>query len=90
MKSAMTGDITVMPADMPGCDSMNPTSGDHGKSKASLCKMTTQCQMGSLCRPVSSPSIVQPAGSFAPASFRYAQSLSLREPDGLWRPTQSL
>lgn len=89
MESTMAGD-TAMSADMPGCDSMNPTSSEHGKSKVSLCKVSAQCQMGSLYHPVSSPTVTRPAGSFVPVSFHYAQSLSIREPDGLWRPPQSL
>ena len=90
MESTMAGDSAAMSADMPDCASMSPTSGEHGKSKASLCKVTAQCQMGSLYHPVSSPTVTRPAGSFVPVSFHYAQSLSIREPDGLWRPPQSL
>jgi hypothetical protein len=65
-------------------------SSEHAKSKVSLCKVSAQCQMGSLYHPVSSPTVTRPAGSFVPVSFHYAQSLSIREPDGLWRPPQSL
>jgi hypothetical protein len=90
MESSMAGDSAVMSADMPGCDSMSPTSSEHGKSKVSLCKVSAQCQMGSLYHPVSSPTVTRPAGSFVPVSFHYTQSLSIREPDGLWRPPQSL
>ncbi|MFM0730482.1 hypothetical protein PQQ52_08305 [Paraburkholderia sediminicola] len=90
MESTMAGDTAAMSAQMPGCDSMNPPSGEQGKSKVSLCKVSAQCQMGSLYHPVSSPTVTRPAGSFVPVSFHYAQSLSIREPDGLWRPPQSL
>ena len=90
MESSMAGDSAVMSADMPGCDSMSPTSSEHGKSKVSLCKVSAQCQMGSLYHPVSSPTVTRPAGSFLALSFHYTQSLSIREPDGLWRPPQSL
>ncbi|NPT43089.1 hypothetical protein GNZ12_17555 [Paraburkholderia sp. 1N] len=90
MESATTSDIAAMSADMPGCDSMSPMSSEQGKSKASLCKVSAQCQMGSLYHPVSSPTVTRPAGSFVPVSFHYAQSLSIRAPDGLWRPPQSL
>ncbi|MFB9126857.1 hypothetical protein E2553_06095 [Paraburkholderia dipogonis] len=90
MESAMAGDTAAMSADMPGCDSMSATSNEHGKSKVSLCKVSAQCQMGSLYHPVSSPSVTRPAGSFLPVRFHYTQSLSIREPDGLWRPPQSL
>ena len=90
MESAMAGDTAAMPADMPSCDSMSTTSGEHGKSKVSLCKVSAQCQMGSLYHPVSSPTVTRPAGSFIPVSFHYAESFSFRAPDGLWRPPQSL
>ena len=90
MESAMAGGTATMSADMPGCNSMSPTSSEHGKSKVSLCKVSAQCQMGSLYHPVSSPTVTRPAGSFVPVSFHYTQSLSIREPDGLWRPPQSL
>jgi hypothetical protein len=90
MESAMTGDTAAMSADMPGCDSASPMSSEHAKSKVSLCKVSAQCQMGSLYHPVSSPTVTRPAGSFVPVSFHYTQSLSIREPDGLWRPPQSL
>jgi hypothetical protein len=90
MDAAMTGETVAMSADMPGCNLMTPTSSEHGKSKASLCKMTAQCQIGSLYHPVSGPIVVRPAGSFVPVSFHYAESLSTREPDGLWRPPRAL
>ncbi len=90
MESAMAGDSAAMPADMPGCDSMSSTSSEPSKSKVSLCKVSAQCQMGSLYHPVSSPTVTRPAGPFVPVSFHYAQSLSIRAPDGLWRPPQSL
>lgn len=86
----MSSDVAAMSTDMPGCDSMKSPSGEPGKSKVSLCKVTAQCQMGSLYHPVSSPSVIRPAGSFVPVSFHYAQSFSFRAPDGLWRPPQSL
>ncbi|ASL45224.1 hypothetical protein bAD24_I17260 [Burkholderia sp. AD24] len=92
MESTMSGNLAAMSADMPGCDSMQSTSGEPGKekSKVSLCKVTAQCQMGSLYHPVSSPSVARPAGPFVPVSFHYAPSFSFRAPDGLWRPPQSL
>jgi hypothetical protein len=90
MESSMTGNATAMSADMSGCDSMSPASSEHGKSKVSMCKVSAQCQMGSLYHPVSTPSVSRPAGSFIPVSFHYTQSLSIRAPDGLWRPPQPL
>jgi len=90
MQEVMSDDSGAMAADMPGCEMMTATSSEHGKSKSSLCKVTAQCQIGSLYHPVSSPSVVRPAGSFIPLSFHYAESFSFRAPDGLWRPPQSL
>jgi hypothetical protein len=90
MEAATTGNAATLQADKAGCDAMAPASGQHGKSKASLCKVTAQCQMGSLYHPISSPTVVRPAGPFVPVSFHYAESLSIREPDGPWRPPRSL
>ncbi|MBN3726555.1 hypothetical protein [Burkholderia sp. Ac-20379] len=90
MESSMAGDTAALSSEMSGCDSMSPSSSEHGKSKGSPCKASAQCQMGSLYHPVSSPSVTRPAGSFRPARFHYTQSLSIREPDGLWRPPQPL
>ncbi|SIO46635.1 hypothetical protein [Paraburkholderia phenazinium] len=90
MDSVMAGNVAAMSADMPDCESMSPSSSEPGKSKAPLCKVSAQCQMGSLYHPVSSPTVTRPAGSFVPVSFHYTQSLSIRAPDGLWRPPQSV
>jgi hypothetical protein len=87
--ATMSGD-QAMPAGMAGCDGMSQSSGEQGKSKLSLCKVTAQCQMGSLYIPVSAPSIVRPAGLFSSLSFQYAESLSIRAPDGTWRPPRTL
>ncbi len=62
MEATMTGNTASVQADMPDCDAMAPASSQHGKSKVSLCKATTQCQMGSLYHPVSSPTVVRPVG----------------------------
>jgi hypothetical protein len=90
MQEVMGNDSGAMAADMPGCELMTAMSSEHSKSKSSLCKVTAQCQIGSLYHPVSSPSVVRPAGSFIPLSFHYVESFSFRAPDGLWRPPQSL
>ncbi len=90
MEGVMTTGAVIMSADMASCDSMTPTSGEHGKSKGSLCKVSAQCQMGSLYHPVSIPTVVRPAGPFFPVTFRYIVSLSIRAPDGLWRPPRAL
>jgi hypothetical protein len=90
MQPAIADSSHAMPVGMSGCDSMSPSSGEQDKTKVSLCKVTAQCQMGSLYHPVSAPSIVRPAGLFFSPSFQYAASLSIREPDGPWRPPRSL
>ncbi len=90
MEAAMTGDTVAMSADMPGCGSMVSTSTERGTSKASLCKVTAQCQMGSLFHPVSAPSVARPAGTYRPVRFHYIQALSVREPDGLWKPPRAI
>jgi hypothetical protein len=89
-QSAATQDADSMADAMPGCDSMTPSQG--GKtSKAGFCKMTAQCGFGSLYYSGANASIVRHA---APASsrivFHYSQSLSIRAPDGLWRPPRSV
>jgi hypothetical protein len=89
-QSAATQDAGNAADAMPGCDSMKPSPG--GKtSKAGLCKMTAQCGFGSLYYSGAEASVVRHA---APASsrivFHYSQSLSIRAPDGLWRPPRSV
>jgi hypothetical protein len=90
MQAATMAGEHAMPAGMTGCDSMTQSSGEQGKAKLSLCKVTAQCQMGSLYIPVAAPSIVRPAGLFFPLSFQYAESLAIRAPDGTWRPPRTL
>jgi hypothetical protein len=74
---------------MPGCDSMQH-SPDSKTSKAGFCKMTAQCQFGSLYYPGAGATIVRPAAPDNRVAFHYSQSLSIRAPDGLWRPPRSL
>lgn len=90
MQAAMGEHNGAMSTNMADCDSMKPASGEDGKAKASLCKVAAGCQMGSLYHPVSALAVVRPAGSFSPLRFQYAESLSVRAPDGLWRPPQIL
>jgi hypothetical protein len=90
MHATMMNDVASTSAEMAGCESMTSLPDSQGKSKISLCKVTAQCQMGSLYHPVSAPSVARPAGSFFPVRFHYAESLSIRAPDGLWRPPRIL
>ena len=73
---------------MPDCDSMKP-SGD-GKAKTGFCKMTAQCQFGSLYYTVTGATVIRPAVRYYRIILHYSQSLSIRAPDGLWRPPRSL
>ncbi|WP_326489794.1 hypothetical protein [Paraburkholderia sp. ZP32-5] len=89
-QSAAKQDADGMAHAMPGCDSMQPSQG--GKpSKAGFCKMTAQCGFGSLYYSGSGAGVIRRS---LPASsrivFHYSQSLSIRAPDGLWRPPRSL
>ncbi|CAB3786393.1 hypothetical protein [Pararobbsia alpina] len=90
MHATVMDDVVSASTDMAGCESMTSLPNSEGKSKISLCKVTAQCQMGSLYHPVSTPSVARPAGSFSPIRFHYAESLSIRAPDGLWRPPRTL
>ncbi len=89
MQAGMAGGGgNTMSAEMAGCDAMQ--SAAPGKAKGSLCKMTAQCQVGSLYHPVSVPVTHRPTGLFSPIVFHYTQSLVVHTLDGLWRPPRSL
>jgi hypothetical protein len=89
MQIMANGDGNSMSADMPDCDTMQSTPSTD-KTKHPSCKVTAQCQMGSLYHPVSAPVAHRPAGLVSPVIFYYAQSLIVHTPDGLWRPPRSL
>ncbi|WP_038710336.1 hypothetical protein [Burkholderia sp. lig30] len=74
------------PGDMPGCDSMKPSSVDKAKAKGVFCKVSAQCQFGSLYHPAARVDVSRPAALAQPVTFHYAQSLPVRDPNGLWRP----
>ncbi|MFP4896042.1 hypothetical protein [Paraburkholderia sp. EG304] len=77
-----------MSAAMPGCNSMKSTSPD--KAKGGFCKVTAQCQFGSLYYPVATATISHPTWLESRVVFHYAQSLTVREPGGLWRPPRAI
>jgi len=89
-QSVATLDGSNLSDAMPGCDSMQPSPGGKA-SKAGFCKMTAQCQFGSVYYPGADATVVRHA---TPVSsrvvFHYSQSLSIRAPDGLWRPPRSV
>ncbi len=82
------GESSAMSSDMAGCENMK--SAPAGKTKGFSCKVTAQCQVGSLYHPVSSTEVTRPAGRSSPIVFHYAQSLSVREPGGFWRPPRAI
>lgn len=78
----------AMSADMSGCDSMQPSSANHAKAKAKgmACKVTAQCQFGSLYHPAARADVSRPAAYASTIVFHYTQSVPVRDPSGLWRP----
>ena len=90
MQAAMADSGSGMSESMPGCESMATPANRDGKSKTALCKVTAQCQIGSLYHPVSAPSVARPAGAYRPVVFQYIQALFVREPDGLWKPPRAI
>lgn len=88
-RSMSTDENAGTAADMPGCDSMQPSSAGKAKAKAKgvSCKVTAQCQLGSLYHPAARAEVSRPAGLSQLVAFHYAQSLlPVRDPNGLWRP----
>jgi hypothetical protein len=81
-------DSNAMSTGMPGCETMKSPS--TGKTKGFFCKATAQCQLGSLYHPVAATEVTRPAGLSNPVVFHYAQSLTVREPAGLWRPPRAI
>lgn len=77
-----------MSSEMPGCETMK--SSQPEKAKGFFCKATAQCQLGSLYHPASALEVTRPAGLASPVVFHYVDSLSVREPAGLWRPPRAI
>lgn len=88
---AMQADMTNAPdcapmADMPDCVTMAPSSApDDGHAHPS-CKMTTQCQLGSLYHPTPAPTAYRHTGLSSPVTFHYAEPLIVQRLDDFWRP----
>jgi len=78
----------TLSADMSGCDSMKAPPTDHAKAKAKgmACKVTAQCQFGSLYHPAARTDVSRPAAFASRIVFHYTQSVPIRDPNGLWRP----
>lgn len=77
-----------MSADMSACDSMKASPADNMKAKAKsmACKVTAQCQFGSLYHPAARADVSRPAALASTIVFHYTQSVPVRDPNGLWRP----
>ncbi|MCU9953031.1 MULTISPECIES: hypothetical protein [Burkholderia] len=79
-----------MSADMSDCDSMKSPAADSAKAKAKAkamaCKVTAQCQFGSLYHPAARADVSRPAAFASTIVFHYTQSVPVRDPSGLWRP----
>ncbi|MGC3024468.1 hypothetical protein ACPUER_04815 [Burkholderia sp. DN3021] len=77
-------------ADMSYCDSMKSPATDSAKAKAKAkgmaCKVTAQCQFGSLYHPAARADVTRPAAFASTIVFHYTQSVPVRDPSGLWRP----
>ncbi|WP_248558074.1 hypothetical protein [Paraburkholderia terrae] len=73
---------------MTGCDSMKSSS--TVKAKGGFCKITAQCQFGSLYYPTVTTTVSHPTSGGSLVVFHYAQSLTVREPGGLWRPPRAI
>ncbi len=93
MQQALSASMSMdeeaaLSADMPGCESMQPSSAGDTKTKAkgASCKMTAQCQFGSLYHPAVTAGISRPAAFGTAVVFHYRHSLAVRDPNGLWRP----
>ncbi|WP_419687989.1 hypothetical protein ACN22W_28230 [Burkholderia theae] len=80
----------TMSADMSDCDSMKSPSAGHAQAKAKAkgvaCKVTAQCQFGSLYHPAARADVSRPAAFASTIVFHYTQSVPVRDPSGLWRP----
>jgi len=79
-----------MSADMSDCDSMKSPAADSAKAKVKAkgmaCKVTAQCQFGSLYHPAARVDVTRPAAFASTIVFHYTQSVPVRDPSGLWRP----
>ena len=87
MQQTMAMDDGMAPI-MPGCDSMKSSS--TVKAKVGFCKITAQCQFGSLYYPAVTAKVSRPTSVGSRVVFHYAQSLTVREPGGLWRPPREI
>jgi hypothetical protein len=70
-------------------DCMTMSDSHDGKVKHPLCKMSAQCEFGSLYYPTDIPRIAQPSRVVAISYFVYAHVFAGRAPDGLWRPPRA-
>ncbi|MCI3204391.1 hypothetical protein [Pandoraea capi] len=88
MTSSMDMSTMAASSGMDHCDGMSMPSG--GKTKAPLCKVAAQCNLGSLYHPAITPEVARAASVARKSGFFYTDALRSRAPDGLWRPPTSL
>lgn len=82
---ATQGAMPAMAA-MSGCDGMATVPPARQKACDHACKMSAQCQFGSLHYPAAFAEARRPAALILPVRFHYAATLAVRDPNGLWRP----
>ncbi|WP_042267221.1 hypothetical protein [Paraburkholderia heleia] len=75
-------------AEMPGCETMKPSSAS--KAKDGFCKGAAQCQFASIYYPPAQATVSHPMTVTRQVVFHYAESFAGHVPDGLWRPPQAI
>ncbi|MEK6350142.1 MAG: hypothetical protein V4764_21850 [Burkholderia sp.] len=85
---AMQGAMPAMAA-MSGCDGMATLPPGKRNACDHACKMSAQCQFGSLHHPAVLTEARRPAALILPIRFHYAATLAVRDPNGLWRPPRA-
>ncbi|GAB7538129.1 hypothetical protein [Burkholderia sp. 3C] len=85
---AMHGAMPAMTA-MSDCDGMATPPPGKPKGCDHACRMSAQCQFGSLHHPAVLAEVRRPAALILPIRFHYAASLAVRDPNGLWRPPRA-
>ena len=89
MHDATPGGYTHTGASMHDCDT-DKSSSQESKAKGAGCDASAQCQPGSLYHPVPGADVERPAECARLVVFHYAQSLTVREPGGPWRPPRAV
>lgn len=85
---AMPGPMPAMAA-MSGCDGLATLPPARQKTCDHACRMSAQCQFGSLHHPAVLAEARRPAALILPLRFHYAATLAVRDPNSLWRPPRA-